>query len=110
MAAANIFDTILDLVKTSNLNFQLQQSPFSATISLKKSLVKDKYSRTLFPPVPLSHSNLKIENEDLIAKVLKLENCVHSLRTDYDNSVSYCEQADETIAKLKAKLEEVSKK
>ena len=40
--ASNTFDFILEQIKNSSLNFQLQLSPFSAYISLKKSLVKDK--------------------------------------------------------------------
>ena len=41
MMASIAFDNILKEIQTSNLNFQLQVSPFSAQISLKKSLVKD---------------------------------------------------------------------
>ena len=40
--ASNTFDFILEQIKNSSLNFQIQLSPFSAYISLKKSLVKDR--------------------------------------------------------------------
>ena len=51
MAASKAFNKILDCVKSSNLNFCLQLSPFSANISLKKTLVKDKagFYLTLLP-------------------------------------------------------------
>ena len=42
MIAEHTFDSILQQVKNSNLNFQLQLSPFSANISLKKSPIKDQ--------------------------------------------------------------------
>ena len=42
MLASNTFDFILEQIKKSSLNFQIQLSPFSAYISLKKSLVTDK--------------------------------------------------------------------
>ena len=35
-------DLLLNLVKNSNLNFSLTESPFSVTINIKKSFIKDK--------------------------------------------------------------------
>ena len=43
MAASEMFDIILSQIQRSSLNFRLQVSPYSAVISLKKSLVKDKF-------------------------------------------------------------------
>ena len=70
MAAAKAFDKILDDVKTSNLNFCLQLSPFSATISLKKTLVKDKAGLYLYPPVADS-SDQPEQNQSLRLNVNK---------------------------------------
>ena len=50
MAACDAFEKVLNCVKTSNLNFCLQLSPFSANISIKKTLVKDKSGFYLSPP------------------------------------------------------------
>ena len=50
MLASTMFYKILDQIKSSNLNFQLSLSPFSAQISLKKSLVKDRSGSFLLPP------------------------------------------------------------
>jgi hypothetical protein len=55
MAASTTFDYILEQIKTSNPNFWIQLSPFSATISLKKSLVKDVSGLPVMPPIP-SHA------------------------------------------------------
>ena len=49
MAAYKTFDQILECVKSSNLNFCLQLSPFSANISIKKTAVKDKSGVPLIP-------------------------------------------------------------
>ena len=49
MLASTTFYEILDQIKSSNLNFQLSLSPFSAQISLRKSLVKDRSGRFLLP-------------------------------------------------------------
>ena len=39
--ASKNFEYVLKSIKESNLNFQIQQSPYSAFISLKKSFAKD---------------------------------------------------------------------
>ena len=49
MLAVQTFDEILEKVKVSNLNFQVQMSPFSAIICLKKSFIRDR-SGNIVPP------------------------------------------------------------
>ena len=49
MVAKQTFQQIIEQIQVSNLNFQLELSPFSARISLRKSLVKDKFGNFLFP-------------------------------------------------------------
>ena len=50
MLASHSFNAVLELVQTSCLNFQIQVSPFSAIISLKKSFIKDKCGNLVLPP------------------------------------------------------------
>ena len=64
MAASKAFDKILDCVKSSNLNFCLQLSPFSANISLKKTLVKDKAGFYLTHPENSDLSLLQNHDEE----------------------------------------------
>ena len=47
MIAAKVFDKIVNSIRDSGLS--LQMSPFAATISLKKSLIKDKFGRSVKP-------------------------------------------------------------
>ena len=47
--AMSVFDDIICRVRRSNLNFQLQLSPFSAVISLKKSVVKNSEGVPIIP-------------------------------------------------------------
>ena len=58
MAAKRSFDSILEQVQASNLNFQLQVSPFSATI------IKDKFGNLLLPPCPMfsKHEDSKFQD------------------------------------------------
>ena len=106
MAATITFETILNHVKSSNLNFQLQLSPFSALISLKKTLVKDQSGCSLLPPPSDSELLLKVEleNQELVKQKHKLESFIESLTNSYDNSVSECENAFKTIHNLKKNL------
>ena len=50
MIASQTFDGILQRIQKSNLNFVPQVSPFSANISLKKSLVTRKDGTLCLPP------------------------------------------------------------
>ena len=50
MATSEPFEHLINQVKMSNLNYNLQQSPFAAIISLKKSLIKDENEIPLLPP------------------------------------------------------------
>ena len=90
MAASTTFDYILEQIKTSNLNFWLQMSPFSATISIKKSLVKDKSGLPLMPPVS-KPVKLESDDTDLAQKVSKLEAASENLRKNYEDSLDDCE-------------------
>ena len=53
MAASRTFDSILQQVQSSNLNFQLQISPFAANISLKRSPIRDRNGAPFPLPVPV---------------------------------------------------------
>ena len=81
-------------------------SPFSATISLKKSLVKDKSGHLLSPPRPDSIllEQVKLENESLSKKVKDLERSNQTLKLNVEDSVIDCENAYETIRKLENEL------
>ena len=75
MAAARSFDHILQLIQSSNLNFKLQLSPFTANISLKKTLVKNKSGISLNPCndspcdiTELKAQNIKLEKELFVVK------------------------------------------
>ena len=85
MLAENVFDDILDRIKNSRLNFHLQISPFSAYISLKKSLQKDRSGAVLVPSFDcnevkkLSSENMKLKSDlekthaELVSTSLRLK-------------------------------------
>ena len=64
-------DLLLSHVKKSNLNYNLSESPFSVTINIKKTFIKEKNGALRFPllsEVPHQISPMKIENETLLAE------------------------------------------
>ena len=98
MLATKSFNQIIEQVQTSCLNFQIQISPFSALISLKKSLIKDQSGNPVLPTKhPLSSSELvdtlEMKNLELVRKLNTLTNEHAALINDYA-------EAKNTIKKL----------
>ena len=61
MAASAMFDSIINQVRSSNLNFQMQMTPFSATIVIKKTLIKDISGFHVIPSTFKNHEEEKVE-------------------------------------------------
>ena len=101
MHASNVFHEILDQIQSSNLNFQLQVSPFSAQISLKKSLVRNKTGNML-PPVSQRHDDMK----KLMEKNNKLQNVLSILQSKHEVVVNNFTEACQTIETLQNKIKE----
>ena len=93
MMASTAFDRILQEIQTSNLNFQLQVSPFSAQISLKKSLVKDRNGSCRLPPSESSFTRSESELSILQREKMQVQNDLKVLQTKYERVVSDCEDA-----------------
>ena len=105
MMASKTFDSILDQIQKSNLNFQLRISPFSANISIKRSPVKDMSGAPLLLPRAspnCSHPASVAETEILASKTL-LETSLKSLKVDYENALLRCEASDRRIIFLENK-------
>ena len=74
--ASQEFDSNLRKIQDSNLNYQIKLSPFSAVISLKKSLIKDKSGQVLFPYSPSispTIESLQSINQQLKMDIASLE-------------------------------------
>ena len=92
MVAAQRFNTILD--QSSGLNYHLQISPFSALISLKKTLIKNKSGKHLQPQ---NHQVLSKNMKDLIDRNTKFENDVIDLTKKHEEAVYNCKKVYEKI-------------
>ena len=103
MLADQAFSNILDGIQKSNLNFQLQVSPYSAFISLKKSLVKDRSGSILLPPPslatappPLPSSTFSVNDVGKV-KINKLENDLIIQKNINDDAMNKYENALEQL-------------
>ena len=115
METTKIFENLLQLIKMSNLNFRLEQSPFSATIYLKKSFIKDKYGISMIPPQTLDLQAQR-ENQAVDQKVIYLENLIQSLKYDYATVVMDSEEThrvktdlETEVKTLRTRLEDTKK-
>ena len=100
MVASFAFETIIDNIRNSNLNFQLQISPFSAQISLKRSPVTEK---TGVPRLPAT-----IPASTFPKKDVQLESEVNYLKVEYARVVGEWDEAQARIKCLEAEVERLS--
>ena len=109
MAAKKSFESILETIQASNLNFQLRLSPFSATISLKKSLIRDKSGNQLLPPSPnLLQADQKQENQLLLEEQ---NNFLLSENIRLNKQIQECQASgkshSETVQTLEKKIAKI---
>ena len=106
MAAKLKFDDILRTIQSSNLNFHLEISPFSAIIHMKKSLITNKFGLSLFPP-PADSVLLdqeKSRNLVLSQKIACLETEISDTKRDYAEALLVKNEALEIVAKLEIEI------
>ena len=104
MLASRTFDKILQEIRSSNLNFQLQESPFSAQISLKKSLVKERNGSIRPHPTVSSMSCKDLKIEALETRANNLEEDLKSIQNKYARSVDDLEEAEKKIKELEDQI------
>ena len=101
MAASESFDSILHQVKHSCLNFQMQVTPFSAIISLRKSFIKDKSGLPFHVPMIQSHSEATT-----VLKVNSLETELANYRDKYEKVVEKYDNANKSLNIFEEKIKE----
>ena len=57
MEDTEVFEKVLSLIKSFNLNFHLEQSPFGAKIFLQKSVIRDRLGMPLKLLSPSNNGN-----------------------------------------------------
>ena len=84
MAASQAFEGIINQVVASKLNFCLEQSPFSAVIHLKKSVIRNKSGIFQIPPPSLSVQLLQVQSDNFrqAQKIVQLESVIKTLKSE----------------------------
>ena len=103
MDARASFQNILEQITTSNLNFKLELSPFTANICLKNSFIKNK-SGQILKPSPID-ANLQSENGTLHQKLHQLELSYQILQHNYTIALNYSEETQKVNHQLKTELD-----
>ena len=77
MNANTVAAMIVSTVQKSNLNFYIQESPYSVNINFRKSFIKNKNGDTMLPHSSFIQNNNEVNNasEKLKVEKLELENC-----------------------------------
>ena len=83
--AAEFFEDIIKCIRTSNLNFHLQLSPYSAIISLKKSFIKDKAGSPIPPPL---YKQQNANYDTILKRNQALEEEINILSKAYKKSLN----------------------
>ena len=95
MDATYAADVVISSVKKSNLNFFIQESPFSLLINIRKTFIKNKSGNVLQPATTSDTKNttgeLKIEIdqdsiEQLQTELNKAKEAVHRLTLDHEKA------------------------
>ena len=73
MGADTIFDDLIDMIRNSCLNYQVQMSPFSAVISIKKSFIKNRNGCCIIPT-----------SSSTVTKAKKTEDALKTLEIKHD--------------------------
>ena len=129
MAVNETFSSIISEIQLSNLNFSVQITPFSAYITLKKSVIKDQNGNHAFPSPPIlfllqqaqkTISELQEENDLLKIRSDAAENNYENLANEnaalveaiakFNNNIAASDASYNTLhAKLKAAEAEIIK-
>ena len=99
--------SILDTVRQSNLNFAIQETPFSIFITIRKSL--NKTSNFEITPNQ-THPSLAPEYPELRANLMQLEKANHILKSNYEAATLEIEENCHTILALEKKGQILSDK
>ena len=104
MAAEAKFNSIMNEIQLSNLNFKIQLTPFAAYVTLKKTAQVDKHGLTATPSPPLF-----LLLQQSYRDISWLQNEISRLTADLAQSKQKCEDLDNVNATLLEKLTAVDK-
>ena len=106
MDANNAADFIISSVKKSNLNFYLQESPFSLHINIRKTFVKNKDGHLLYP----SSNDTSDDTIEQKLNIKKLKKEKSDIFTKLEDAMAENLAAKKELKKLEKENEALKKK
>ena len=96
--ATEIFHSLLRQIQISGLNFKMELSPFSASIIIKNSLLKDINGNPLIASLKNKPNTPKIktENDEQARLILHQEKTIGKLQADFESALNDSENLDKT--------------
>ena len=91
-------DTIISAIKKSNLNFYIQESPFSLLINLRKTFIKNKNGVIIQPPI-------RETTNDSTEQVKKLEQENYNLRDTVERLEAELNVTKNVLKEMRVELE-----
>ena len=115
MDPKDLCDNIIHAVKTSNLNYSLQESPFSVYLSIKKTFIQNKHGDLLLPKyygniveetkqLRAEFENIKSERDALVLDTSELHTELEKSRTHVQELMEKSEQQQYARELLEQKL------
>ena len=102
MAASTTFNSIVNEIQLSNLNFTIKMTPFAAYITLKKKLSRD--ISMVFTPVLLLRCSFFLEDlHSLQVEILKLKAAAESSAHEAAVLISSLEESNHAVEELNDK-------
>ena len=99
-------DKIISSIKNSNLNYRLQESPFSLLINLRKSFIRNKNGD---PIMPSKDIRVKVIDSKDAVKVAELEKENTSLYDSLNHLETELVKANEALHDMSIKFEKSRK-
>ena len=103
MDAIRAAEVVIACVKISNLNFHIQESPFSLQINIRKTFIKNKNGDDKLPYdviVEANNNEQKVNIENLKSQLQNTQEALHEVSVELEKSKKeYLEDAKNTLLK-----------
>ena len=102
MEASQIYNDLINKIETSQLNYKISKTPFSANVSIKCSLIKYHFDKKDAPHSEIGNYSVKDEKLEAI----KLSDDLKSVREEKEQLEYFLKQERSKVKSLEAELEE----
>ena len=99
------YSFIVDTVRSSSLNFSIQETPYSLYFTIRKSFVQRPVSSSQMISKYMPETQVNCDMEQLKKKLKVLEDKNNMLRNDYEEEINNSEVSHKSVKDLERKVE-----